>query len=1073
MPPAAPIKSRTGRRWRALFRRGCAALLFAVLLVVAAGAYLHFVGLPGFLKQALLTHLRDRGFEVHFNSARLGWGPEVTVENAAFHRLDRPLAPRLAAGHTVIRLNPAKLLRRRVSVDSLLISQGSLQLPFSEAEGDFLSVNNVFLDLALLPNDTIRLKAGHAAFHGIQFALRGSVTNFMAAREWDLWPAAAPAAPDRAQDSMRRFAATLDKIHFQAPPRVDLNLTADGRDPDTLWMELTLDSAGVQTPWGDATALKLAADCVRPIHPGSSPFVQARLSAGAVATPEARGTNLYLTADISRAAGSNLLAAVNFAVSNFKGWLPIPKETNSVQAAGRAPPLRRWPSSQEPADINSLEAASLRWNGNVTLQPSPPALVAASGNFQFVHVGTPWGSADSATLNCDANAVEGAPIAGPSRDFLAKLNRWAGNCQASQVATPWGSADAAALAFHAAAVEGSPAAGDSWGFWAKFNRWAADWQASLDKVAAPEIKMDRLAWGGSWRAPELVLTNLDAGLYGGGLSGRARLDVASRELQAGAHFDFDARQLAHFLSAPMQTRLAEIQWERPPRAEFEARVVLPAWTGRPPDWAAQLLPTLQLAGEFSAGPSSFRGFALDSAQSRFACSNRVWDIPRLHLVRPGGEAWVDFTENDETGGFVCIIDSHLDPAGLRPLLPEEQRPLLDAAAFSAADPPKIHAEIRGRRQEPASLAVHARLAAANFTVLGEKVDGLETELDYSNFLARLADIRLFKDGGQLDAPLMEMDWRAKRFFLSNAVSTLDPRIVNRLLGPKTPAWLRVIGFDTPPVIHAGGTFMLSDPMATDLHFDIGGRNFRYSKLLAGTASGRVDWIGKHVTLTNVQADLYGGTLGGWCVFNDEPAVGTQLRGRASAANIQLPLLVRGWGAKSNNVEGVLKGNIAITDANTASAKSWTGSGSLSVNHAMLWDIRLFGIFSPMLNAIIPGAGNSRAYQAGADFVATNGMVATDNLEIRSTDFRLIYRGTLNTEEELDARVKAEVLRDTPILGPLISLVFAPFSEIFEYKIGGTLDAPTHQPLFIPKPLTLILEPFHKKPPASADDSTPP
>ena len=49
-------------------------------------------------------------------------------------------------------------------------------------------------------------------------------------------------------------------------------------------------------------------------------------------------------------------------------------------------------------------------------------------------------------------------------------------------------------------------------------------------------------------------------------------------------------------------------------------------------------------------------------------------------------------------------------------------------------------------------------------------------------------------------------------------------------------------------------------MATDLHFAVSGRNFRYSKLLAGTASGEVHWIGQSVALTNVQADLYGGTL---------------------------------------------------------------------------------------------------------------------------------------------------------------------------------------------------------------------
>jgi hypothetical protein len=1050
MSAPALFQSRTGRRLRAVLRWGRVALLFAVFLAVAAVAYLHLIGLPDFAKQALLHHLRERGLEAQFTGARLGWGPEVVVDNAAFHRSDRPLGPRLAAGQARVHLDPAKLLRRRLSADALRISQGSLKLPMSEAAGDFLFVNDIDLDLVLLPNDTIRLQDGHASFHGIPIALRGAVTNFMAARDWNLWPAAAGAGPTPAlerapQDSLRRFAAALDGIHFPAPPRLDLNLTADGRDPDTLRVKLALQSGGVQTPWGEAAGLNLEAECARPANPGSAPFVTARLRAGAFAAPQAQGKNLDLTAGISRAAGSNWQAAIHFAVSNFKGRRPGPAATNA------------------------LEAASLRWNGSVTLQPSPLALAAASGNGQADQVVTPWGSAGSATLAWNAAAVEGSPAAGVSRGFWAKINRWALDGQAVRVATLWGSADSAALTWNAAAVEGSPAADDSWGLWAKVNRWSLDWQADLSRVATTNIQMDRFRCAGSWRAPELVLTNVEAVLYSGGLSGRARLDVASRELEAGARFDFEAHRLAPLLPPAVQTRLNQIQWERPPQAAFEARVALPPWTNRPPGWAARLLPSLQLTGDFSVGASSFGGMALDSAQSRFAYSNRVWNIPRLHLAQPGGEAYVDFTGNGETGGFLFIIDSHLDPGGLRPLLPERQQPLLGQAAFSKADPPRIHAEIRGCREEPATLAVQARLTATNFTARGEKVDGLEATVEYTNSLARLRDVRVFKDGGELAAPLAEMDWTAKKISLSNAVSTLDPRMAARLLGARAPAWLRVIGFDTPPVIHAGGSFVLNDPMATDLRFAISGRNFRYSKLLAGTASGEVHWTGQKVALTNVQAGLYDGTLRGWCFFDDEPETGTDFRGQASLAKIELPLLVQGWGAKSNRLEGVLEGNMALTSGNTANNKSWTGSGRLSVAHALLWDIRLFGIFSPMLNKIILGAGDSRAYQAGMDFVVTNGMVATDNLEIRSTDFRLLYRGTLNTEKELDARVEAKVLRDFPIFGRVFSFAISPLSRLFEYKVGGTLDAPTRQLLA----LTLIREPFHNKSPPPADDSPAP
>ena len=1050
MSLAAFFKSRGVRRFRIVFRWVRISILFVIFLVVAGVAYLHFVGLPDFLKRNLLDRLRERGIEVQFTSARLGWGAEVLIENAAFHHTDRPLAPRLAAGETGIQFNLAKLLHRRVSLTALRISQGSLQLPFSEAGGDFLDVNDVFLDLDLLPNDTIQLREGHAFLHGIEFDFRGTVTNYLAARQLNLWPATgahtnlAPAATNASaalpENSLRQLAATLNQCHFQTPPRIDLTLTADGRDLDTLRARLTLEAAGVQTPWGYATGIKLTNDCVRPLHSGSDSFMNASLSASAFVMPEARGNRLYLTASISRDAQSNLLAAVNFSVNSAVANLQ----------AGQ-------PGS---AKTNTMRAASLNGKGNLTLQASPLDLKAASGHLRASRLATPWGSADSAAFTGNAGVVPGAP------------------------------SDA------------------SWNFKDALPRWALDGQADLAGVVTPDVQLDRFACAAVWRAPELILTNLDASLFGGSLSGHARFNAASRELNLGAGFDFEVHPLAHLLPPLLQTRLNEIQWQRPPRTTFQARVVLPSWSHPPPDWAARLLPSLQLSGDFSIGPASFRGVSLDSAQSRFAYTNQVWDIARFHLVQPGGEALVDFSSSDETGDFSISIDSSLDPAGLRPLLPAKQQPLLDEAVFSKTNPPLVHAEIRGLWQEPeklavkarfaathftahgekvdgldadlqihgpwddpAKLAVSGRLAATNFTLLGENVDGLLTSVEFTNLHLRVRDARAFKDSGELAVPFAEMDLSNNKISLSNVVSTLDKGVAVRLLGSETPDWLRVLGFDTPPTVQTSGSFVPGDPRATDLSFDVSGHNFRYSRFVADSAAGQIFYLGNTVTLTNVQAGLYGGNLRGAGVFGDDPQSGTTFRGQIYLTGIQLPVLLREWSTKSHPVAGELEGHVFVTGGSTADRNSWTASSHLSVNHAVLWNIRLFGLFSSMLNVIVPGSGNNRAYQASADFLLTNGLVATDNLQIRSTDFRLLYHGTVSLDKQLDARVEALVLRDFPIFGHIFSWAVAPLSKLFEYKVAGTLDAPTYRPLYIPKALILILEPFHKKSPAP-DDKTP-
>ena len=119
------------------------------------------------------------------------------------------------------------------------------------------------------------------------------------------------------------------------------------------------------------------------------------------------------------------------------------------------------------------------------------------------------------------------------------------------------------------------------------------------------------------------------------------------------------------------------------------------------------------------------------------------------------------------------------------------------------------------------------------------MDGLEAAVDYTNSLARLRDAQVFKDGGELAAPFAEVDWAGKRISLSNAVSTLDPRMAIRLLGSRAPTWLRVIGFDTPPAIGGRGILCPRRPEGDRLRFAISGRNFRYGKLLAETASGEV------------------------------------------------------------------------------------------------------------------------------------------------------------------------------------------------------------------------------------------
>src|SRR5579862_8825038 len=149
------------------FRWCRVAVLFALLLVVAAVTYLHLTGLPDFAKRPLLRHLREKGFVVQFSNMHLGWGPAVIIDNVSIRQADEPAGPRLSAGLAQMELNWRALLQSRLEVDSFAMLDGRLAFPLSATNGDVLSLDKVHLDLALLTNDIAQLRDASASFRGV------------------------------------------------------------------------------------------------------------------------------------------------------------------------------------------------------------------------------------------------------------------------------------------------------------------------------------------------------------------------------------------------------------------------------------------------------------------------------------------------------------------------------------------------------------------------------------------------------------------------------------------------------------------------------------------------------------------------------------------------------------------------------------------------------------------------------------------------------------------------------------------------------------------------------------------
>ena len=568
------------RYFLAAFKWCRVTLLLAVLLVVAALAYLQLVGLPDFLKHPLLRALRQRGFDAQFASARLGWGPSIIIENAAFSPTRPSSGLQLSAGWTQLKLNAAALLRARLQVDSFEVLQAGLNLPVSPTNQAPLSLSDVNLRVTLPSNNLALLNDGSAWFHGIRIHLNGEIRDFLSMRDWKLsTPSVSIAGQAGPAPHAPRLTAweILEKIHFAGAPELNLHFFADGRDRNTLRAELEFSAGGAQTPWGQSGPLHLRAACARLLDSGRSPFLHAGFSARDVSTPWASSRDLSASTDFSRDAGTNFSAVLHL-------------DGRKVSAA--------WPSR---SGSNWVRLAALRWDGAATL---------------------------------------------PSPAFMP--DTFKGTLNATQTESGWGKAGAVSLVLQARRADPSPPADPAWGQWNSLKPFTLDWQAEASNILTPKLKLDRVAVQGGWRPPQLTIHKLDALIYRGHLNAAGVLDVASREVQARAATDFDLRHIFPLLTRPAQDWISLCDWKTPPNLAAAFRFALPPWTNRTAVRAEDFLDSIQLAGDFSAGPGAFRGVALASARFHFTRTNRVWNVSDLRAAGPGGSLGLDGAWNDAT-----------------------------------------------------------------------------------------------------------------------------------------------------------------------------------------------------------------------------------------------------------------------------------------------------------------------------------------------------------------------------------------------------------------------------------------
>jgi hypothetical protein len=648
------------------------------------------------------------------------------------------------------------------------------------------------------------------------------------------------------------------------------------------------------------------------------------------------------------------------------------------------------------------------------------------------------------------------------RSFIVRLNLNADSAQ-----TPWGGGRDVRFTASLTAPLDMPTNLDlSLARWTNALPYRLAWTAQLTKFTSELFDADTLVCSGLWRTPELTVTKLSARLGGGHLEATARLNIATRQLTFTNSSRFDVHAIAPLLTEKTRERLAEISWTQPPMIQASGSLLLPAWTNPQPAWRAEVRPTVQLNGELTLEEATVLGAEIDWAHAHFSYSNLIWQLPDLALVKAKTRLTLSGGEDDRTQVYRWHLRGQFDPEAVRPFLTASNA-VRGLDHFTFSEPLALELDVGGRLYDYDSLSVNGRVALTNFTLRGQSVDNLTGELRYTNRVLEFLQPRLWHGTQTMTADEVTLDFNARSILITNGFSTADPRMVTHAIGPKTGRLMDPYQFLEPPTARVNGCLPLRDmngprdTEGTDLRFDIVSRvPFQWMRLKTPGITGTIHWLGGMLVLTNVEAVFYGGTGSGRASFDFRaPHAGADYDFSLAVSNVDLHALAVDLSSPTNRLEGTLAGRLAVTHADSRDWHTWDGYGHASLHDGLLWDIPVFGLLSPVLNTFSSGLGNSRATDAAAGFTMTNGVIYSKSLEIRSAMMRLEYTGTVDLSQNVNARVTAQLLRNTWMIGPVVSTVLWPVSKLFEFRVTGTLKNPKSEPVYVPKLLLLPLHPI--------------
>jgi hypothetical protein len=405
------------------------------------------------------------------------------------------------------------------------------------------------------------------------------------------------------------------------------------------------------------------------------------------------------------------------------------------------------------------------------------------------------------------------------------------------------------------------------------------------------------------------------------------------------------------------------------------------------------------------------------------------------LATPRGTAKFEAYEDQSAQVAKARIHSDIDPTFFIGVLGEGADRFLKSCRIPGRGP-KIEASVTGKSFRPGDMAVSGTLDAGAFSYKGVAFVSARGNLEFADSVLTVKNLIAKRPEGEATGGIV-YHFARRTVRLDDFYSTLDVQEVAPVLGGKFPDYVAPYRFSKPPRLKLQGWVDLRSDKAqlqTDLTVDVDADGAMRWKLFGvdfvfGQPEGTLRFINRDLTVTMKRSRLFGGMFSGKLSMDlstQNPNYETSLK-MDDVDFKQLMTTV----FKHDDASGRMDGEASFS-GRLGLLETINGKGQMSIRDGYLLSIPFLGGLSSLLGAIIPDWGYARASDADCHFTLAKGYVATQNLDIHSTNFTLIGEGRFNfVKDDLDMRVRANVRG-------LAGVFLFPVSKLFEYRGTGSL-----------------------------------